>query len=215
VRKQSKRVEQVWENFADTEGLSVQQLQAFKQYSSCLLEANDRVNLTAITDTLGIVRHHFQDSLQLHRFVNIHSISTIADVGTGAGFPSLVLKIVFPHLNVLLIEMNKKKQRFLADVCAELKLTGVEQCQYDWRTFLRLTEGDIPLFVSRAALSTRELARMFRPMCSYNDATLVYWASAQWEAESEVQKFVVDEKEYKLGQRERKLIQLRRNGRVR
>lgn len=180
------------------------------RYADLLLTENETHNLTAITDFPGIVRHHFHDSLMVANVVDLSAVRTIADVGTGAGFPGLVLKIMYPHLQVLLIEMNGKKKAFLEQVCRELGLADVQLCDYDWRTFLRVTEGKIDLFVSRAALPTRELARAFKPACSYNTATMVYWASAAWEAEPEVVSLIAQQWAYTLGSRERSLVVLRR-----
>ncbi|MBY0353511.1 16S rRNA (guanine(527)-N(7))-methyltransferase RsmG [Candidatus Babeliales bacterium] len=206
MSKAPRSAETIWPDFAKTEKLSDHQLSQFQRYEALLSERNKETNLTAIKDLLGIVRQHFQDSLILRKFVDLDAISSIADVGTGAGFPAIPLKILFPHLKVVLIEVNKKKQAYLADLISILELENVEICDLDWRTFLRKTSGKIDLFVTRAAIEESELCRMFKPSCEHKNATLVYWAAELWECNKFVAHLVKRTENYKMGQRNRKLI---------
>ena len=208
MNKIEKQVPRRWEEFVKAFPLTPEQKEQFQTYAEMLLTENKNINLTAITEPGGVVRHHFHDSLQLMNRIDMNTITSIGDVGAGAGFPVLPLKIMFPHLRVLLIEMNGKKQRFLRQVCAALGLKDVEVAEYDWRTFLRVTEGEVDLFVSRAALSTRELCRVFKPGSAYKKTTMVYWASINWEPESQIEKNVVVRWPYTLGSRDRVLAVL-------
>jgi len=200
-----KPVEKVWQDFQKAEYLSKENLEKFKKYKKILSEWNREMNLTAIKDLSGIVRQHFVDSLALRNFIDLKKVKTIADVGAGAGFPAIPLKIVFPHLSILLIEPKKKKQRFLNALIEELELKNVEICDLDWRTFLRTTKGNIDLFVSRAAFDEVELCRMFRSNSAYNTSKLVYWVAQEWESEPRAEKYFKGIKEYKLGKKLRKL----------
>lgn len=177
----AKTDEALWLAFAKKENLSAEQVEKFKTYYNLLIEANESFNLTAITSLRRVMSDHFSDSLELRRHVDLNAINTIADVGPGAGFPSIPLKIIAPHLNVLLIEVTYKKQQFLKTVIEALGLTDVEVCPLDWRTFLRTTSGQIDLFTSRATFDDVELCRLFRQTSDYRSSTLVYWASKQWE----------------------------------
>lgn len=199
-----------WQEVEKIQPLSDKQKDQLQGYCDLLLQENEKFNLTAITDEAGVIRHHFLDSFMPAQSFDFSAVASIADVGTGAGFPGMALKIIFPHLKVLLIETNQKKQKFLRRVAAELGLSNVEVCPTDWRTFLRTTEGEIDVFVSRAALSTRELARVFKPSSSYNTATLLYWASTGWEPEKQIADLVCNRTTYKIGSRERVLIQMKR-----
>ena len=198
-----------WQEVERTQPLTEKQRTQLQHYSELLLQENEKFNLTAITDEAGVIRHHFLDSFMAAQKLDFTKITSIADVGTGAGFPGLALKIIFPHLKVLLIETNQKKQKFLRRVAAELGLSNVEVCPTDWRTFLRTTEGEIDVFVSRAALATRELARVFKPSSSYNKTTLLYWASTSWEPEKQILPLICKKWNYKIGSRERVLIQMK------
>jgi len=200
-----KPAEKVWLDFQKNENLSEEQLEKFKKYEAILSEWNQEINLTAIKDLPGIIRQHFVDSLVLRQFMDLKKVKSIVDVGAGAGFPALPLKIVFPHLNILLIEVKRKKQKFLKALIEELELKDVEICDLDWRTFLRTTEGEIDLFVTRATFDEVELCRMFRSNSVYNKSKLVYWVSQEWEPESKVEKYLKEIKEYKLGKKVRKL----------
>ena len=197
--------EKVWSEFQALEQLTDFQLEQFKRYEAFLSQSNKEFNLTAITELTGIVRQHFSDSLALRKFVDLSTIKTIADVGTGAGFPAIPLKIIFPHLSVILIEVTTKKRDFLADLIDILELKDVQLCAYDWRTFLRTTEYDVDFFVTRAALGEQELCRAFKPGCRYKCATIVYWISAEWECEPKESVFIKKIESYKLGPKQRKL----------
>ena len=199
-----------WQELEKVQPLTDTQKKQLEQYSELLLQENEKFNLTAITEPAAVIRHHFLDSFMLAQHMDMNALTSLADVGTGAGFPGIALKIVFPHLRLLLIETNQKKQKFLRRVAAELGLSNVEVCPTDWRTFLRTTEGEVDLFVSRAALATRELARVFKPSSSYNATTLVYWANYDWEPEKQIIDLIVDKKMYKIGSRERALIFMRK-----
>jgi len=201
-----KQPEKAWEQFALSQKLSDEQLESFKKYEALLTEWNEQFNLTAIKDLSGILRQHFEDSFALKDKMDLNKVKTVADIGSGAGFPSVPLKILYPHLKVLLMEVCKKKQKFLKALIEGLDLKDVEVCDLDWRTFLRTTEGNFDVFVTRAAINELELCRMFKPSSAYKEATLVYWASDEWQPHPRVEKFVKEAKQYKLGHRFRKLV---------
>jgi 16S rRNA (guanine527-N7)-methyltransferase len=205
-KTREKPVQRVWEDFKNKEKLTDTQIQMFTLYATMLSDWNKTMNLTAIKDLSGVVRQHFRDSLVLRRFVDLTKINTLVDIGTGAGFPAIPLKIVFPELPMFLIEVNKKKIAFLKFLIEELDLHEIQVVDLDWRTFLRKTEADVDLFVTRAAMGDVELCRMFKPASPYNNATLVYWASIDWQPHPKVEPLVREIKEYKIGKKLRKLV---------
>lgn len=200
-----KPIEKVWCDFQSELGLSDEQVEQFKTYADLLMMRNQEINLTAIQDLSGIVRQHFMDSIVLREAVDLTKIQSICDVGTGAGFPGLPLKILFPHLRLILIEVTKKKQQFLEEIVRILGLEDVEICDLDWRTFLRTTQYKVDLFISRAALDEVELSRAFRSSCFFRNITVVYWVTDQWEADPKVAKHCKRLFTYKLGRKTRKL----------
>jgi 16S rRNA (guanine527-N7)-methyltransferase len=102
------------------------QLAALARYLELLCEWNQRFNLTAIDSPDEVLTKHFLDSLACARAVDFAAQRTLVDVGTGAGFPGLVLKITYPHLRVTLLDAVQKRLGFLSHVAAELQLDGVE-----------------------------------------------------------------------------------------
>ena len=103
--------------------LTENQYEQFQKYFELLAEWNEKMNLTAITDESGVALKHFTDSLSLLNFVDIPQNSSLADVGTGAGFPGVVLKIASPDIKLALIDSLNKRLVFLGEVCAQL---GIE-----------------------------------------------------------------------------------------
>lgn len=99
------------------------QYEQFQKYFELLAEWNEKMNLTAITDESGVALKHFADSLSLLNFVDIPQNSSLVDVGTGAGFPGVVLKIARPDIKLTLIDSLNKRLVFLGEVCAQL---GIE-----------------------------------------------------------------------------------------
>ena len=99
-------------------------LDALDQYAEILVEYNQKVNLTAITDPEGVEDKHFADSLLLANLPE--TAGKLVDVGTGAGFPGVVAKIFKPELQLTLMEPTGKRVEFLKYVCAQLGLSGVE-----------------------------------------------------------------------------------------
>lgn len=103
--------------------LTENQYEQFQKYFELLAEWNEKMNLTAITDESGVALKHFADSLSLLNFVDIPQNSSLADVGTGAGFPGVVLKIARPDIKLTLIDSLNKRLVFLGELCAQL---GIE-----------------------------------------------------------------------------------------
>ena len=105
-------------DYADA--LSERQLEQLEKYAALLLEWNEKINLTAITDEEGIAAKHFLDCLAFLRHAQIKEGARVADVGTGAGFPGIVLKIARPDIELVLIDSLQKRLNFLSEVCREL-----------------------------------------------------------------------------------------------
>jgi 16S rRNA (guanine527-N7)-methyltransferase len=105
--------------------LTQDQIRMIREYSSLLLKWNRSVGLTAIIDLLEIVGRHFGESMYAPRLLPMENCRLV-DIGTGAGFPGLALKILSPRVQVILIESNKKKCAFLSEVVRNLSLIDVE-----------------------------------------------------------------------------------------
>ena len=171
-----------------------------------MVQENKKFNITAIVDFSSIINDHFADSLALSEKIDLTKCQSLIDVGTGGGLPGIPLKILYPHLQVVLIEVNQKKANFLEEVAALLALDHVEVCDQDWRSFLRGYDKNPDIVVSRASLSVAELLRMFKPSTMLKDATLVYWASKYWNATQGEAELLEREEEYHIDHKLRRLI---------
>lgn len=105
--------------------LSSVQLAQFETYYRLLVQWNEVMNLTGITEHDAVYEKHFYDSITLAFFMPMDKIATIADIGSGAGFPSIPLKICFPYLKVLIVDSLNKRIQFLNTIVNELQLTDV------------------------------------------------------------------------------------------
>lgn len=102
--------------------LTQNQLEQFEKYFQLLIRWNEKINLTAITDVNGVAVKHFADSLSLLNYIDINKKSKIIDVGTGAGFPGVVLKIARPDIRLTLLDSLNKRLVFLNEVLTTLGL---------------------------------------------------------------------------------------------
>lgn len=105
--------------------LSAKQLDQFELYYRLLVEWNEKMNLTGITERDAVYEKHFFDSASLSFFVNMSNVRNIADIGSGAGFPSIPLKICFPHLKVMIVDSLNKRIQFLTHLKDQLELEDV------------------------------------------------------------------------------------------
>lgn len=106
--------------------LSENQINQFAKYYEMLVEKNKVMNLTAITEFDEVLEKHFLDSVSLIRAKNLHESISVLDLGTGAGFPGIPLKIVFPELKITLADSLNKRVLFLQEVIDELGLAKIE-----------------------------------------------------------------------------------------
>lgn len=105
--------------------LSDIQQRQFRRYFELLVEWNERMNLTAITDAPSVYLKHFYDSITAAFYIDLNGPKTICDVGAGAGFPSIPLKICFPELQVTIVDSLNKRIGFLEHLADALQLENV------------------------------------------------------------------------------------------
>ncbi|MBQ3468929.1 MAG: 16S rRNA (guanine(527)-N(7))-methyltransferase RsmG [Bacilli bacterium] len=106
--------------------ISPEQLEQLERLFNILVEENKKTNLTRIIEKEDVYLKHFYDSLTITKVVNLNSINTLCDVGSGAGFPGLVIKIMYPHLEIVLIDSLLKRVKYLNETIKKLDLTGIE-----------------------------------------------------------------------------------------
>lgn len=106
--------------------LTKKQEQQLEKYYELLIEENKKTNLTRITQKDEVYLKHFYDSLTITKVIDLNQNLSLIDIGTGAGFPGLVLKIVFPTLNITLLDSLNKRIEFLNKVIKELNLKNIK-----------------------------------------------------------------------------------------
>lgn len=157
--------------------LSDQQISRFIQYYELLIEWNKVMNLTAITEFEDVIQKHFLDSLSIVKAVNLSSQSVI-DVGTGAGFPGIPLKIAFPDLEIVLLDSLNKRVNFLNTVIETLQLEKIKALHgraEDFAMDKRYREK-FDLCVSRAVANMTTLSEYCLPFVRMNGKFVSYKA---------------------------------------
>lgn len=145
--------------------LSEKQQAQFYRYYELLVEWNKVMNLTGITEYEEVNEKHFIDSLSLVKVLDISKINTVIDVGTGAGFPGIPLKIVFPHLKVTLLDSLNKRIKYLDTVIDELELKDIHTIHGRAEEYARKEEyrEKYDLAVSRAVANLSTLSEYCVP----------------------------------------------------
>lgn len=106
--------------------ITPEQQNQLDKFYNLLITWNNSINLTRITEIKDVYLKHFYDSLTLVKVVNLNNITTICDVGTGAGFPGIVLKILYPHLKITLLDSLQKRINYLNNIIKELELKDIK-----------------------------------------------------------------------------------------
>lgn len=196
----------LFQKFSKDHNLTDLQQQQFLIYAHKIVTTNKKFNITAILDFKSIIKDHFTDSLSLAKSTDLTTIRSIVDVGTGGGFPIVPLKIAYPHLEVVCIEVNQKKVAFLYELAELFSFESFQVIDDDWRTFLRHNTQKMDMVIARASLSVDELFRMFKGSSALQGAQLVYWASDRWEPAPKHTEKIQHQYEYKIGGKKRKLV---------
>ena len=152
----------------------------FNRYAEMLRERNEKINLTAITEPEEVKVKHFLDSCSAAEL--LPGGASVLDIGSGAGFPGLPLKIVRPDLTVTLLDSVNKKVAFVSDVVAELKLSGVTAVHARIEDFPH--KGEYDAVVSRAVAELSTLAEYALPFVKIGGAFIAY-KSEKAESEAE------------------------------
>jgi len=141
-----------------------EQLNKLENYYELLIEYNKVMNLTGITDKDQVYLKHFYDSLTIIKAVDLNKYTSLCDMGTGAGFPGLVLKIFYPNLHITLIDSLNKRINFLNDVITKLNLDNIEAIHARLEEYGHVNRDKFDVVTSRAVASINILLEYAAPM---------------------------------------------------
>lgn len=156
--------------------LSDAQIEQFMIYYEYLIERNKVMNLTGITEFRDVMLKHFVDSLAVVKAVDMNQIATLLDLGTGAGFPGIPLKIVFPHLEIVLLDSLNKRIKFLNEIIEKCRLEKIKAIHGRAEEFAKQKEyrENFDLCVSRAVANLSVLSEYCIPYVKLNGQFISY-----------------------------------------
>ena len=147
--------------------LTAEQLNQLEKYYEILVIENEKYNLTAITRKEDVYLKHFYDSLTLTKIIDLNNQS-LCDIGTGAGFPGIVLKIVYPTLKVTLLDATEKKCKFLQKIINSLNLKDIEVINERAEIFSKVNREKYDIVTSRAVAPLKHLLEYSVPLVKIN-----------------------------------------------
>ena len=143
------------------------QLEKLEKYYEILERENKLYNLTSITEKESVFLKHFYDSLTIVKIIDLNN-ETLCDLGTGAGFPGMVLKIMFPNLKVTLIDATLKKCNFLEKVIKELKLEKINVINARVEEYAKIEREKYDIVTARAVAPLKHLLEYGVPLLKVN-----------------------------------------------
>ena len=137
-------------------------------YYNFLVEYNSHTNLTAIIDKEDVYLKHFYDSLTIVKSIDLSTVNTLIDVGTGAGFPGMVLAIMYPNIKVTLLDSNNKRINFLNELSDKLGITNVETIHERSEIYAKTHKDMYDIVTARAVKNMKELTELCLPLVKVN-----------------------------------------------
>lgn len=178
-------------------GINLTQTQKNKlqKFYKLLIEWNQKINLTRITEEKEVYEKHFYDSLTLVKVVSLNNNQTLLDIGTGAGFPGIVLKICFPNLKVTLIDSLLKRVKYLNEIIKELDLKDIKALHVRAEDYQK--EGKkFDIVTSRAVAKLPKLLTFALPFIAKNGQFIVMKAKIDEEIKDSSE--ILKQKGYKI-----------------
>lgn len=159
------------------------QLEQLDKFYKLLIEWNEKINLTTITSEKDVYLKHFYDSLTLIKAIDLTKKLQVLDVGTGAGFPGIVLKIVFPNLNITLLDSQEKRINYLKEIIYDINLKDIETICMRVEDYARLNSEKYDLVVARAVSHLGILIETTMPLIKTNGYLVAMKGKIQEELE--------------------------------
>ena len=164
--------------------LTNDQLDKLNKFYNLLIEWNTKINLTRIVDKESIYLKHFYDSLTITKVVDLRESKTLCDIGTGAGFPGIVLKIVFPNLKITLVDALQKRVKYLNTIIKELELQDIKAIHARGEDL----KDKFDIVTSRAVANTEKLLTYTMHLVSKDGIMIAMKGNIEQELTEEVSK---------------------------
>ena len=161
---------------------TTKQLEQLSKFYQLLIEWNQKINLTRITEENDVYLKHFYDSLTISKVVNLKEQKSLCDVGTGAGFPGIVLKIIYPNLKVVLIDSLLKRVNYLNEIIKQLELTDIEAIHTRGEDY----KGSFDVVTSRAVANIEKLVKYTMHLVNKNGIFVAMKGNIEEELNNEV-----------------------------
>lgn len=164
--------------------LTSQQLEKLNQFYELLISWNQKMNLTRITEKEDVYLKHFYDSLTLSKVIDLNQDLTLCDVGSGAGFPGIVLKICFPNLKITLLDSLQKRVNYLNEIIKELDLKNIKAIHTRAEDYAKQNREKFDIVTARAVANLKILSELCIPMVKVNGLFIAMKANVEEEIEN-------------------------------
>lgn len=164
--------------------LTSQQLEKLNQFYELLILWNQKMNLTRIIEKEDVYLKHFYDSLTLSKVIDLKQDLTLCDVGSGAGFPGIVLKICFPNLKITLLDSLQKRVNYLNEIIKELDLKNIEAIHTRAEDYAKQNREKFDIVTARAVANLKILSELCIPMVKVNGLFIAMKANIEEEIEN-------------------------------
>ena len=180
--------------------LSTYQLDKLEKFYKLLVEWNNKINLTRIIDKEDVYLKHYYDSLTINKVIDLNEVETLCDVGSGAGFPGIVLKIFYPHLKITLVDSLQKRVNYLNEIIKELDLKDIKAIHVRGEDY----KEKFDVVTSRAVANIEKLMKYTMHLLNKNGVLVALKGNIDEELNEEVEKRL--SKKYKIVKIEKFLL---------
>ena len=180
--------------------LSAYQLDKLEKFYKLLVEWNNKINLTRIIDKEDVYLKHYYDSLTINKVIDLNEVETLCDVGSGAGFPGIVLKIFYPHLKITLVDSLQKRVNYLNEIIKELDLKDIKAIHVRGEDY----KEKFDVVTSRAVANIEKLMKYTMHLLNKNGVLVALKGNIEEELTEEVEKRL--SKKYKIVKIEKFLL---------
>ena len=187
-------------------------LDKLEKYYNLLIKYNEVMNLTGITEKKQVYLKHFYDSLCISKVIDLNEEQSLCDVGSGAGFPGIVLKIFYPHLKITLLDSLNKRIEFLNIVIKELNLDNIEAIHVRAEEYAQQNREKFDIVTSRAVANLNTLLELSIPMVKINKYFIPLKANVDEELENS--KNALNKLNSKIIKKERFLLPIENSNRT-